>query len=126
MSEQKPTEEEIVQAVYALAAEQMKNGASSQQIQSMLVEKGIDQESAATVVSNLARMRSEAIREASKKNCSTVRSGALAESSSPLQPIALRRVAVSTSSHGEQFCLVRFSFSVDSSSRAVTNAQVVV
>lgn len=68
MSEQKPTEEEIVQAVYALAAEQMKNGASSQQIQSMLVEKGIDQESAATVVSNLARMRSEAIREASKKN----------------------------------------------------------
>ena len=68
MSDQELSEEEIVQAVYELAAEQMKNGASEQQIQSMLVEKGLDQESAATVVSNLTRIRSEAIREAGRKN----------------------------------------------------------
>lgn len=69
MSDQEPSvEEEVVQAVYAFAAEQMKNGASAQQIQSMLVEKGLDQDSAATVVSNLTRMRSEAIYEAGKKN----------------------------------------------------------
>lgn len=72
MSNQKPSDEEIVKPVYALAVEQMKNGVSEQQIQSMLVEKGLNQDSAATVVSNLTRMRSEAMREAGKKKCSTV------------------------------------------------------
>lgn len=68
MSEEELSEEQIVRAVYAFAAEQMKNGAPPQQIQSALVQKGLDQESAATVVSNLTRLRSEAIREAGKKN----------------------------------------------------------
>jgi hypothetical protein len=68
MSDQEPSEGQIAQAVYAFAAEQMKNGSSPQQIQGMLVEKGLDQESAATVVSNLTRMRSEAVRDAGKKN----------------------------------------------------------
>lgn len=65
---QEASEEQFVQAVYVFAAEQMKSSTSPPQIQAMLVEKGIDQESAATVVSNLTRMRSEAIREAGKKN----------------------------------------------------------
>jgi len=68
MSDEEASQEQIVQEVYALAAEQMTGGSSPQQIQSMLVEKGLDQESAATVVANLTRMRSEAIREAGKKN----------------------------------------------------------
>ncbi len=68
MSDQELSEEQIVQAVYAFAAEQMKNGLSPQHIQSMLVEKGLDQDFAATVVSNLTRLRSEAIREAGKKD----------------------------------------------------------
>ena len=68
MRDHEPSQERIVEAVYAFAAEQMKNGASPQQIQTMLIEKGLDSESAATVVSNLTRVRSEAIREAGKKN----------------------------------------------------------
>jgi len=62
-----PSREEVVKAVYTLAAEQMKNGASSDQIQSMLVEKGLDQGSAATIVTSLSRMRKKAIREAGRK-----------------------------------------------------------
>jgi hypothetical protein len=68
MTDQAPTEEEIVQAVYTLAAEQMKSGVPPQQIQANLVEQGLDQESAATVVRNLNQLRSEATREAGKKN----------------------------------------------------------
>ena len=68
MSDQEPSEEQIVEAVYSLAAEQIKSGASAQQIQSMLVKEGLDPESAATVISNLTQMPTEAIREAGKKN----------------------------------------------------------
>lgn len=60
MSEQEPTDEEIVDAIYAFAAEHMKNGSSAQEIQAMLVEKGLDQETAGAIVSNLARARAEA------------------------------------------------------------------
>jgi hypothetical protein len=68
MSVQEPTEQEIVDAVYSFAAEQMRSGVSPQQIQALLVEKGLDQSSAATVVSQLTEIRSKAIREASNKD----------------------------------------------------------
>ena len=64
MSVQEPTEQEIVDAVYGFAAEQMKNGVPPQQIKSLLVERGLDQDSAAVVVSNLSEMRAKAVREA--------------------------------------------------------------
>lgn len=65
--DQDPLMERLVQAMYSFAAEQMKNGISSQQIQSMLIDKGLDRESAATVVSNIVR-RSEAFRQVARKN----------------------------------------------------------
>jgi hypothetical protein len=68
MSDQPLSEEQIVEAVYSFAADQMKNGVPGHQIQSMLVEKGLDPGDAATVVSNLSRLRSEAIQKAGKKN----------------------------------------------------------
>ncbi|MFW6169074.1 MAG: hypothetical protein ACODAD_01200 [Planctomycetota bacterium] len=68
MSETTPSEEEIVQAIYAFAAEQMKNGASSMKTEEMLVEKGLDKEAAVAVVANLRRMRSEALRSAGRNN----------------------------------------------------------
>jgi hypothetical protein len=60
MSSSEPTDEEVVQAIYDFAAEQMVNGASDRQVESMLREKGLDAESAATVVSNLAEHREQA------------------------------------------------------------------
>jgi hypothetical protein len=63
-----PSEEEVVEAIYGLAADQMKAGASGLEIESMLVEKGLDRGVAATVVENLTRMRSEAVRSAGRKN----------------------------------------------------------
>lgn len=70
MSIQDPTEEQIVQAIYALASEQIKSGSSEQEVQSMLVGKGLDQKSAATVIYNLtqARIRAEAIHEVGRKS----------------------------------------------------------
>ena len=68
MSQHQPSEEEVVQAIYAFAAEQMENGMSNSQIETMLVDKGLDEETAATVVGNLDQMRSEAASSAGKKN----------------------------------------------------------
>lgn len=62
------SEEEVMLAAYALAAEQLAIGKSSRQIHSLLVAKGLDQESAATVASNAARMRSESNHEAGRKD----------------------------------------------------------
>jgi hypothetical protein len=46
----------------------MKKGQSSRTIEAMLVEKGLDQPSAAAVVANLTKIRSEAFHAAGKKN----------------------------------------------------------
>jgi hypothetical protein len=67
MSDQEPTDDEVVKAVYSFAATHLKNGTSPIRIQSMLVEKGLSDEVAQTVVSGLVEARSEAIREAGKK-----------------------------------------------------------
>ena len=68
MSEQEPTQEEIIDAIYGMAAEAMAGGATDQRVQGMLVEQGLDQESASKVVSDLNQMKGEAIRDAGKKN----------------------------------------------------------
>ncbi|MDP6634437.1 MAG: hypothetical protein QGG42_06040 [Phycisphaerae bacterium] len=68
MSEQELSEEQIVDAVYTYAAEQMKKGVSDRRVESMLVEEGLDQEAAAVVVANLSRMRAEAVGEAGRRN----------------------------------------------------------
>jgi hypothetical protein len=62
-----PTEEEIVREVYEFAAGQMESGASEQQVHDILIENGLDPESAMIVVSNLTRMRAEAVGAAGKK-----------------------------------------------------------
>lgn len=68
MSVQEPTEQEIIDAVYGFAAEQMRDGVSPQRIEVLLVEKGLDQQSAATVVANLSELKSKALREAGQKD----------------------------------------------------------
>lgn len=64
----KPSEEQHIKAVYAFAAEQLRSGVYPRDVQLMLIEKGLDHESARTVVSNLTRLRSEAIRKEAYKN----------------------------------------------------------
>jgi len=54
-------------AVYEYAAELMKSGQSSSQIESKLVEKGIDKQNASVVVENLTRLRAEAVNNAAKR-----------------------------------------------------------
>ena len=68
MSEAEPSQEQVVEAVYAFAVEQLKAGSSPEQIQATLVEKGLSQEIAETIVSNLTRVVSEAKSKAGKKN----------------------------------------------------------
>jgi hypothetical protein len=68
MTQQNLSDEQAVQAVYGYAANLMKDGASELQIESKLMEKGLDQQSASIVVRNLARLRSNAVKDAGKKN----------------------------------------------------------
>ena len=56
--DQEPSEEEVVEAVYAFAVEHMQNGASGQEVKALLVENGLDPESAAIVVSTAPRFHS--------------------------------------------------------------------
>jgi len=60
--------EELVQAIYHFAAEQLHNGVAPHNVEKLLIEKGLDAEAAGTVVENLRKARSEALREAGKKN----------------------------------------------------------
>lgn len=65
MKDAKPTQDQAAQAMYAFAAEQMNGGATADQIEDLLVEKkGLDRDSAASVVDDLLEMRSEALRRA--------------------------------------------------------------
>jgi hypothetical protein len=64
----RPLEGEIAPAVHTVAVELMRNGASAQQVGATLIEKGIDEKTAAAVVADLTRLRSEAVREAGRKN----------------------------------------------------------
>lgn len=68
MGEQQLSEEQMVQAVYDFAANEMLKGATPQQVQARLIEQGLDTETAGIVVSNLVAARSDAIRGAGNKN----------------------------------------------------------
>jgi hypothetical protein len=68
MSTTQPSDEQVVEAMYMFAAEQMKSGVAPHTITSMLVDKGLDRETAGVVVSNLTRMRSQARRDGATKN----------------------------------------------------------
>ncbi len=68
MSQPEMTEEQVVEAVYDYAAQRMMAGISHAQIEKDLIEKGLDQEAAHTVVSNLNDMKSKAVRGAATKN----------------------------------------------------------
>jgi protein-disulfide isomerase-like protein with CxxC motif len=69
MNEQLTAEQEkAIKAVYHFAAEQMKNGMSTQKLQALLIDKGLAPKAAATVVYDLSRLRAAAEQEASKKN----------------------------------------------------------
>jgi hypothetical protein len=64
---QEPSEEEIVREVYEFAAGQMMNGASAREVRASLIHNGLDSQSAGIVVSNLVKMRSDAVAAAGKK-----------------------------------------------------------
>lgn len=68
MSEQEPTQDEMVEAIYAFASEQMNNGVPDRDIRANLEDQGLDADSAEAVVANLGRMRKEANQEAGRKN----------------------------------------------------------
>ena len=68
MTNPEPSDEDVAQAVFNFVAEQMESGASAPQIQAMLLEKGLDQDTAAAIVANCTRLRSEAISEAGQKD----------------------------------------------------------
>lgn len=68
MTETEPTDEQVVEAVYEYAAEEMEKGTPEAQIKSLLVEKGLDKETAETVVTNLVEYRAQSLRAAGFRN----------------------------------------------------------
>jgi len=68
VSAQEPSQEEVVKAVYDYAAGLVKAGVAVPQIENILMEKGLDQESASIIVKNLLALRSKAIKNAGQKN----------------------------------------------------------
>jgi uncharacterized Zn finger protein (UPF0148 family) len=62
-----PEPEQTVEAIYSLAAEQMRDGVASFGIQKILTERGLDAEAAATVVSNLEQFKARERREAGRR-----------------------------------------------------------
>jgi hypothetical protein len=66
MSDQ--NENDMVQAVYEFAASQVVSGKKKSQVETALLEKGLDAESAKIVTANVFKMRGDAISAAGKKN----------------------------------------------------------
>lgn len=58
----------LVQAIYMMAADHMRAGNSTVSTENMLIEQGLSREAAQAVVANLSRMRSAAMRSAAHKN----------------------------------------------------------
>lgn len=63
-----PSEAEIVRAVQAFAANRLSEGAYPDEVEEMLVEKGVDRDAAAGVVDYLCRSHSEAMRYVAKRD----------------------------------------------------------
>lgn len=62
------SQDDIVKAVYAYAAEEMRNDVPNDKIKASLVERGLSEDVAASVVSDLAKAKSDLIRETGNKN----------------------------------------------------------
>jgi hypothetical protein len=60
-------QERLVQAIYMNAADMMKNGMSNYEIEKNLVSKGLDEQVARTIVSNLRAARTKALRDVALK-----------------------------------------------------------
>lgn len=67
-AEQAPTPEELVEQIYGFAADHIAAGKSPSEVERLLVEQGLDAQSASTVVSNLVQARSQAYRSAGTRN----------------------------------------------------------
>ena len=61
-------EDAVVEAIYALAADEMRKGASDSKVTATLIKEGLAPELAAVVVDKLSIMRSQAIRSAARKS----------------------------------------------------------
>ena len=68
MAEPEMSPEQVIEAVYEDAAAQMREGIAPADIEKNLVARGLDAETAATVVRNLQEARSKALAEAGGKN----------------------------------------------------------
>jgi hypothetical protein len=60
--------EQFVSAIYALAAEQLRDGNEPEKVEQLLVEQGLEPESAAMVVQNLREARKDSQKEQGQKN----------------------------------------------------------
>jgi hypothetical protein len=60
--------QEIVDSLYAFAAERLMNGTPPDQIERELMDRGLDAEAARIIVSNLQQARAKAMKEAGQKN----------------------------------------------------------
>lgn len=68
MAEQELNREQLVDAVYGYAAELAKANLTRPEIERKLMDKGLDEESAAVVVKNLFQARSKVLKEQGRKN----------------------------------------------------------
>lgn len=68
MSEQAPTPDQTLEAIYSFADAQMQAGVKTYKIVGQLVAKGLTPEDAKMVIENLERARSKACRDAGMRN----------------------------------------------------------
>ena len=68
MTEREPTADEMVDAIYAFAGEQMDRGVPNGVIQTSLIERGLDQELATAVILNLTNAEAAARQAVGKQN----------------------------------------------------------
>lgn len=68
VTDSEPTADEIVDAIYAFAREQLEQNVPNGTIQSLLVDRGLDQDLAAMVIANLIQSESAAYSTAGKQN----------------------------------------------------------
>ena len=68
MAESELTPDQLVEAVYHFAAVQLQQGVAPAVVEAKLVEQGLEEATAATVVNNLREARAKAVKEAAHKN----------------------------------------------------------
>jgi hypothetical protein len=62
------TTEQVIEVIYRFAAQQMERGISASRIKQNLTDQGLDDETAATVVNNLRKVRAQILRQAGPMN----------------------------------------------------------